>query len=86
MRDRMGIGRHGRIAAGFIACAMVLGGGGSPSPAAEMLVQLAFVVAVLAWLWWAGGEAPGISRPAMLRTAPPPLSPAGGSADLCVKG
>ncbi|QZD94864.1 O-antigen ligase family protein [Qipengyuania gelatinilytica] len=59
----MGIGRHGRIAAGFIACAMVLGGGGSPSPAAEMLVQLAFVAALLAWLWWASGEAPRISRP-----------------------
>ncbi len=41
------------IAAGFLAVALVLGGGGSPSPAAEILVQLAFAAAVIAWVWWA---------------------------------
>ena len=32
---------------------MVLGGGGSPSPKAEIIVQLGFVAALSAWLWWA---------------------------------
>lgn len=32
---------------------MVLGGGGSPSPKAEIIVQLGFVAALGAWLWWA---------------------------------
>ncbi|MBX7540053.1 O-antigen ligase family protein [Qipengyuania sphaerica] len=41
------------IVAGFIACAMVLGGGGSPSPAAELAVQIAFAAALLLWVWWA---------------------------------
>lgn len=36
---------------------MVLGGGGSPSPQAEVLVQLAFVAALLAWVWGARGSA-----------------------------
>lgn len=39
--------------AAFLTCAMVLGGGGSPSPKAEILVQLSFVLAIIAWLWWA---------------------------------
>ena len=45
--------RRGMIVAGFTACAMVLGGGGSPSPKAEILVQAGFAAAALAWLWWA---------------------------------
>ncbi|MFA6219438.1 MAG: O-antigen ligase family protein [Erythrobacter sp.] len=44
--------RQGWIVAGFLAAALVLGGGGSPSAAAEIIVQLAFVAAVAAWLWW----------------------------------
>ena len=40
------------IVAGFLVCAMVLGGGGSPDPVPELLVQLAFVAATLLWLWW----------------------------------
>ncbi len=41
------------IACAYVAAALVLGGGGSPGPRAEMAVQLCFVVAALAWLWWA---------------------------------
>ena len=36
---------------------MVFGGGGTPSAIAEVIVQLAFAACVLAWVWWAGGEA-----------------------------
>lgn len=43
--------RHALIAGLFLACAVLLGGGGSPSPATEILLQLAFVAAALAWLW-----------------------------------
>ena len=46
--------RHGIIAAGFLACAMVLGGGGSPDPASELALQALFAFAALAWIWWAG--------------------------------
>ena len=58
-RGYRSLSRPGLIVAGFLACAMVLGGGGSPSPKAEILVQLAFVAALLAWIWWVprgGGE------------------------------
>ncbi|UOR14296.1 O-antigen ligase family protein [Qipengyuania aquimaris] len=41
---------------------MVLGGGGSPTPKAEIIVQLGFVAAVLAWTWWAGRSA-NVPRP-----------------------
>lgn len=37
---------------------MVLGGGGSPSPIAELLVQLAFVAALLAWIWMSRANEP----------------------------
>jgi O-antigen ligase len=43
--------RHPLIASMFIAIAIVLGGGGNPSPGMEVLLQLAFVTAGLAWLW-----------------------------------
>ena len=39
---------------------MLFGGGGSPSPKAEILVQLCFAAALVAWVWWASrgeGEA-----------------------------
>lgn len=67
-RNFNSVSRHGAIAGGFIACAMVLGGGGSPSPKAEILVQTAFVVAALTWLWWASEEASGnpVPRPLIL--------------------
>ncbi|MBX7457924.1 O-antigen ligase family protein [Qipengyuania sp. 1NDH17] len=52
-RSFRGVSRRGVIAAAFVALAMVLGGGGSPSPATEMVVQLGFAVALVAWLLWA---------------------------------
>ena len=52
-RSFRGVSRQGLVLAAFIALAMVLGGGGSPSPATEMAVQLGFAAALAAWLWWA---------------------------------
>jgi len=43
--------RHAAVAAAFLACAIMLGGGGSPNPATELLLQLVFAIAALAWLW-----------------------------------
>lgn len=63
LRGNRGISRQGWIAASFIACAMVLGGGGSPSPAAELLVQLAFVAALVLWVWCTPHGDRNISRP-----------------------
>jgi len=37
----------------YVAAALVFGGGGSPSPKAEIIVQLCFAAAAAAWLWWA---------------------------------
>jgi O-antigen ligase len=50
-REVGGQPRHSLIAALFLACAIVLGGGGSPNPGIELLLQVAFVAAALAWLW-----------------------------------
>ena len=50
-RSFRGVSRRGVIVAAFVALAMVLGGGGSPSPATEIIVQLGFAVALIAWLW-----------------------------------
>ena len=54
------VSRRGLIVACFTACAMVFGGGGSPSPMAEIIVQSGFVAAVLGWVWWAqrAGQTP----------------------------
>jgi len=52
----MGPARHAAIAAIFLACAIVLGGGGSPNPATEIVLQLLFVIAALAWLWTPGPD------------------------------
>lgn len=46
--------RHGWVAAFFLAFALLFGGGGSPSAAAEIVVQLGFAASVLAWFFWAG--------------------------------
>jgi len=55
-REVIAAPRHPLIAALFLACAIVLGGGGSPSPGMEVLLQLAFVAAALAWLWVPAGH------------------------------
>ena len=47
------VSRYGVVACAYVAAALVLGGGGSPSPKAEIIVQLCFVAAAVAWLWWA---------------------------------
>jgi len=39
------------VAAVFVVCAIVLGGGGSPNPGTEVLLQLLFVALALVWLW-----------------------------------
>jgi O-antigen ligase len=51
LREAIATSRHPLIAAAFIACAIVLGGGGSPNPGTEILLQLVFVAAGLAWIW-----------------------------------
>ncbi len=58
--------RHSAIAMAFIAGAVVLGGGGSPNPVTEILLQLLFVAAALAWLWIParGGPMPVTREPA----------------------
>ncbi len=35
----------------FVALAFMLGGGGTPNPATELLLEMAFVAIALAWLW-----------------------------------
>ena len=50
-REVIAAPRHALVAALFLACAIVLGGGGSPNPGTEVVLQLTFVVAGLAWLW-----------------------------------
>ena len=42
--------RHGLIACAYVALAMMLGGGGSPNPGTEAIVQLGFGVAAIAWV------------------------------------
>lgn len=44
-------GKHVAIAAGFLALAVILGGGGSPNPATELWLEVLAVLAALAWLW-----------------------------------
>ena len=62
-----GVTSRGIILAGFVAVAMVLGGGGSPSPASEMAVQLAFAMASILWVWWPSrASARGIVPPKSL--------------------
>ena len=57
-RESFAASRHPIIAALFLAFAIVLGGGGTPNPGTEVLLQLVFVVAALAWLWVPPREGP----------------------------
>lgn len=43
--------RHTWIVTGLIIAAVVLGGGGSPTPGMEMALQFLAAIAALAWLW-----------------------------------
>ncbi|QKG72453.1 O-antigen ligase family protein [Erythrobacter mangrovi] len=57
LQHRLPETRQGWIVAGFLGLALVFGGGGSPSAAAEIIVQLAFVAGVVAWVWWPDRQA-----------------------------
>lgn len=57
-RETVAASGHAVIAALFLVGAIVLGGGGSPNPATEVLLQLAFIAAGLAWLWVPAGGSP----------------------------
>jgi O-antigen ligase len=46
-----------RLLAVFVMLALVLGGGGSPNPLTEVILEGVFVCVVLAWLWLPGRRA-----------------------------
>lgn len=48
-------GHPALVPAIFIACAIVLGGGGSPNPLSELMLQLCAAVALVAWLFLPSG-------------------------------
>ena len=53
LKHRLPETRRGLLVAAFVAVALVLGGGGTPSAIAEIVVQLAFGGAAVLWIWWA---------------------------------
>jgi O-antigen ligase len=40
-----------RLIAGFVVLAIVLGGGGSPNPLSELILDILFAVTAVAWVW-----------------------------------
>ena len=44
------------IAGGLLAVAIVFGGGGTPSPMTELIVELAALVAIVAWVWLSAND------------------------------
>jgi O-antigen ligase len=46
-----GYSLRAKLVAGFIVIALILGGGGTPNPITELLLQLIFVLFALAWIW-----------------------------------
>ena len=58
-----GYSARARLVAIFVALALVLGGGGSPNPLTEVIVELCFVVVAMCWLWLPGSKASGLGRP-----------------------
>lgn len=65
LKHRLPETRRGLLVSAFVAVALVLGGGGTPSAIAEIVVQLAFAGAAILWIWWArdnGAEVPRIPR------------------------
>ncbi len=66
LRKRLPETRRGMVVGTYLAAALVFGGGGSPSAAAEIIVQLVFALCAIAWLWWARAaddHPPKIARP-----------------------
>ena len=67
LKHRLPETRRGLLVAVFVAVALVLGGGGTPSAVAEIVVQLAFAGAMILWIWWARDGAAEVRRiPRML--------------------
>ena len=56
MRQELPVSRKGALVCAFVAAAMLLGGGGSPSARPEIIVQLGFAVAAFLWFAWAMRE------------------------------
>lgn len=46
-----GISRHDWLAMAFVAAALILGGGGSPAPHTELMLQVLTCLVLLLWLW-----------------------------------
>ncbi len=61
-------GSGGLVAAGFLAVLLVLGGGGSPAPLPELVLELLAAVLLVLWLFtpWAGPDWMRVPRPAWL--------------------
>ena len=55
------------LSGGLLTVAIVFGGGGSPSPSTELVVELAAIAAIVAWVWLVGRDPaypqPPIDRP-----------------------
>ncbi|WP_435202024.1 O-antigen ligase family protein [Qipengyuania sp. 902] len=62
LKHRLPETRRGLLVAAFVAVALVLGGGGTPSAIAEIVVQLAFAGAIILWIWWARDSGAGVRR------------------------
>lgn len=63
LQHRLPETRLGWLLAGFLACALAFGGGGSPSAAAEIIVQLSFALGVAVWIFWPGSESRDLVLP-----------------------
>jgi O-antigen ligase len=50
------------LTAVFVAVAVILGGGGSPNPKTELLLELIFVLAAIAWAWLDGNRRHGSNK------------------------
>ena len=44
------------VSGGFLAIAIIFGGGGTPSPSTELVVELAALAAIVAWAWLAAKD------------------------------
>ena len=77
MLRRLSFSRRAWLLAGFIASAMVLGGGGSGNPTTELLLQALFAGMAIAWLWSRPREETtgGIDRAVLLLLPIPLLVP-----------
>jgi O-antigen ligase len=51
-----------KLIAFFLVFALILGGGGSPNPATELLLEIAFSVSAAIWLWLPSEQASGTGR------------------------